>query len=302
MHLKQDTRQPVSHDAFNLGNDIAYQAWRQQKLAAYPQSPEELIVPIKNPGRLSDVEYSAILSALERANLAIYKCERPLPDKEALRAFGRQFGLMRLDANLCADEDSITSLQTIETGRHSGYIPYTNRQLSWHTDGYYNPMNQQIRAIVMHCVTPAVRGGENQFLDHEMLYIQLRDANPEFIAALMREDAMSIPPNVEGGEEIRGETVGPVFSFDAQGYLHMRYSARKRNIKWQDDSTTRAATGMISELLESSSYIMQYKLQAHEGVITNNVLHNRTAFEETDGQKRLLYRARYFERAVDGRV
>ncbi len=299
MHLNTHSASTATTSVFNLNDDAGYQAWRAQKLASFPVDPREVMVPIDNPEKLTDVEYESILSALERSNLAIYKCQSPLPGKEALRVLGRQFGLVNLDANLCADEDSVTSLQTIETGRHSGYIPYTNKQLSWHTDGYYNPMDRQIRAIVMHCVTPAMHGGENQYLDHEMLYLQLRDASPDYIAALMRADVMAIPPNVEGGEEIRGETVGPVFSIDSQGHLHMRYSARKRNIKWHDDELTRQATSMITELLESSPYILRYKLNAHEGVITNNVLHNRSAFAEDAQHKRLLYRARYFDRAVD---
>lgn len=287
--------------AFSLSNEAGYQAWRQAKLAGYPTDVNGLIVPIQNPARLTDDEYAAILAALERANLAIYRCAKPLPDKDTLRLLGQQFGLQHLDANLCADDDSITSLTAIETGRHSGYIPYTNKQLSWHTDGYYNPMDQQIRAIVMHCASPALHGGENQYLDHEMLYLQLRDTNPDYIAALMRDDAMSIPPNVEDGEEIRGETVGPVFSVDEDGHLHMRYSARKRNIKWRDDAATQAATNLITELLASSPYVLRYKLQAHEGVITNNALHNRSAFEDDATHKRLLYRARYFDRAINTR-
>jgi hypothetical protein len=34
-------------------------------------------------------------------------------------------------------------------------------------------------------------------------------------------------------------------------------------------------------------------MKAGEGVICNNVLHNRTAFEDNEN-KRLLYRARYY--------
>jgi alpha-ketoglutarate-dependent taurine dioxygenase len=299
MLVNKDMSSTAGINDFNFSNELSYQKWRERKLSQYPASPEELVVPIENPARLSSSEYDNVMSALNRANLAIYRCQRPLAGKDMLRQLGSQFGLQHLDANLCADEDSITSLQAIETGRHSGYIPYTNKPLSWHTDGYYNPMDKQIRAIVMHCVIPAASGGENQYLDHEMLYLQLREANPDFISALMQEDAMSIPPNVEDGEEIRGETIGPVFSFDSHGHLHMRYSARKRNITWRDDVLTHAATQMITELLASSPYILRYKLRAHEGVITNNVLHNRAAFEDDAQQKRLLYRARYFDRARD---
>lgn len=89
-----------------------------------------------------------------------------------------ELGLNKLDDNLCADEDSITSLQVVETARHTSYIPYTNKRLSWHTDGYYNPPERQIRGMLLHCVENAMAGGENQLLDHEWAYIHLRDENP----------------------------------------------------------------------------------------------------------------------------
>ena len=295
-----EPRLSASHaNPFSLTAVKDYQAWRAEKLAHYPQEVAQITVDIANPAQLSNAEQRAMRLALARANLVIYRCARPLRDKEELRQLGRQFGLLRLDSNLCADEDSITSLQAIETGRQRGYIPYSKQQLSWHTDGYYNAMDKQIRAIVMHCVMPAWQGGENRYLDHEMLYLQLRDANPALVENLMRADVMSIPPNVENGEEIRSETIGPVFSIDDSGHLHMRYSARKRNITWRDDENTRQATSLITQLLENSPYILRYKLQANEGVISNNVLHNRTAFEDDSVNKRLLYRARYYDRVSD---
>lgn len=108
---------------------------------------------------------------------------------------------------------------------------------------------------------------------------------------------MSIPPNMEGGEEIRGETIGPVFSVMPNAHLHMRYSARTRNISWRDDADTRRAVVRINEILASNTpYLFRYKLQANEGVISNNVLHNRSGFQDEGEVKRLLYRARYYDR------
>lgn len=152
----------------------------------------------------------------------------------------------------------------------------------------------------MHCVSPAAEGGLNGLIDHEMLYIRLRDENPAWIEALMHPQAMTIPPNIEDGEEIRGAQAGPVFSVDtASGSLHMRYSARKRNIEWRDDALTLEAAAKITELLEDKSLLFHHQLQAGQGVICNNVLHNRTAFNETAEQKRLMYRARYYDRIAN---
>jgi hypothetical protein len=77
----------------------------------------------------------------------------------------------------------------------------------------------------------------------------------------------------------------------------MRYSARKRNIQWRDDDLTRAARVFLSAMLaDKNSPVFHYRLRAGEGLISNNVLHNRTAFEDGPGHKRLLYRARFFDR------
>ncbi len=296
--LQEITLSAKRAEAFNLCNGQAYAQWREAKLAGYPPHIQDLKCEINTPVMLSAEEKKAIGQSLDKTNVAIYKCKGPAASKDDIQALASQVGLSQLDNNLCADEDSITSLQVKENGRHGGYIPYSNKRLSWHTDGYYNPPEQTVRAIVMHCVRPAAAGGENTYLDPEILYIQLRDQNPEWIAALMQPDAMTIPPNLENGEEIRAETKGPVFSVDNYGYLHMRYSARTKNIEWAANGHIKQATDFITAFLASDSpYIFRYRLEENEGVISNNVLHNRSAFEDDEQHKRLLFRARFYDRA-----
>jgi alpha-ketoglutarate-dependent taurine dioxygenase len=111
---------------------------------------------------------------------------------------------------------------------------------------------------------------------------------------------MTIPPNIEGGVELRPAQSGPVFSVaPGTGALHMRYTARSRSIEWKDDRNTRMAAGFILELLANDSiYTVRHRLKAGQGIICNNVLHKREAFanDAAAGQERLLYRARYHER------
>jgi len=295
----------LSGNPFLLADESAYQRWRDAKLADYPCNNEQVMVTVSSP-ELTKHEYGQLINLCDKANFAIYHLEEPQQgNKSFVRQLGNSVGLQRLDGNLCADDDSITSLQVIDSGRHAGYIPYTNRRLSWHTDGYYNTPDEQIRGILMHCVQPASEGGENLLLDHEIAYIQLRDKNPDFITALTNESAMTIPPNVENGIEIRGEQTGPVFSVDDDGCLHMRFSARTRNIEWFDDEITREAILYLNSLLsENNPYVFRYRLRAGDGIICNNVLHCRTAFsdDERSGSRRLLYRARYFDRVKDKNV
>ena len=286
---------------FDLSDEHSYQRWREWKLADYPRSAQELLVPVENPMQLGTDEYDRILSCCRKANAAFYELPgEPSSSKEAIRALGHQFGLDRLDMNLRADEDSITSLRAMPEMQGNHYIPYTNRPLNWHTDGYYNRLDEQVCGIVMHCVSEPATGGDNLILDPEIAYILMRDENPGYIAALMQADAMTIPPNIEDGVEIRPQQSGPVFSVqEATGALHMRYTARTRSIEWKDDRDTRFAAGFLTDLVNSdSAYIFRYKLRAGQGIICNNVLHKREAFTDDveAGKQRLLYRARYHDR------
>jgi alpha-ketoglutarate-dependent taurine dioxygenase len=288
---------------FDLHNARGYARWRAWKLAGYPAATSDLMVPVSDPGALSSVEFAALLARCRKANMAIYDCgDRPF-DKSLLRRFGLQLGLKRLDMNLRADEDSITSLRVVPESGATHYIPYTSRSLNWHTDGYYNAPDQQVRAIVMHCVQDAASGGENRLLDPEIAYLLLRDANPDYVRALMQPDAMTIPANVEAGNEIRAARSGPVFTVEKTGgCLHMRYTARTRSIIWKDDRDTRMAVGFLAELLAGNSpCLFSHRLCAGQGIICNNVLHSRTSFRDDaeSGRVRLLYRARYHDRIRD---
>ncbi len=290
---------------FDLSDERSYQCWREFKLAQFPQSAQELLVPVENPQQLSSAEHSRILACCRRANMAFYEfqAQPPAGSKGAMRALGQQFGLQRLDMNLRADEDSITSLRVRSGMQGNHYIPYTNRPLNWHTDGYYNRPDQQVRAIVMHCEAEPAAGGDNLFLDPEIAYILLRDENPHYINALMQLDSMTIPPNIEKGVEIRPQQSGPVFSVQpTTGALHMRYTARTRSVEWKDDRDTRLAAGFLTELLNSdSACIFRHRLHAGQGIICNNVLHKREAFTDDaeNGRQRLLFRARYHDRIGD---
>jgi alpha-ketoglutarate-dependent taurine dioxygenase len=288
------------HDSpFDPDNESAYRQWREAKLKDYPTRAEQLVVAVQNPLQLTAQEREALLSRVRKCNMAIYAAATgDNPDKEIPRRLAEQVGLIHLDSNLLADDDGITSITVNPEGDHPKYIPYTNRAINWHCDGYYNTAEHQIRGMVLHCVQNAAEGGENQLLDHEMVYLLLRDENPDYIRALIADDVMTIPPGKDGEGDTRGPSVGPVFSIQPNGTLHMRYTARKRNIEWKSDPATRSALARLEALLESDSpYIFRALLKPGMGLICNNVLHTRDGFTDLPDQpKRLMYRARYFDR------
>jgi hypothetical protein len=87
-----------------------------------------------------------------------------------------------------------------------------------------------------------------------------------------------------------------VFSVDADGRLHMRYTARTRSIAWKDDAATQAAVAALRGVLATSPFVLQGRLDAGMGLVCNNVLHDREAFVDDPAAPRLLYRARFLDR------
>lgn len=287
------------HAHFSLENNILYTDWRDRKLSAYPLNITDLLTEIVKPEQPNRQEIDRLTTLSNQFNFSFYRFSQPeITDKNTIHQLAARCGLLNINHNLCADADSLTSLQvTRHPGQHE-YIPYTNKKLSWHTDGYYNSPQEQIHGMLLHCVHPAASGGENLLMDHEIAYIMLREADPAYIEALMHPEAFTIPANVLDGEIIRPAQSGPVFAVTADGHLHMRYSARQRNVKWRDDPVTRRAEQFLLDLWEQDSpYKLRYTLRAGAGLMCNNVLHCRTAFSDAEnGPGRLLYRGRYVDR------
>ncbi|MDA7947094.1 MAG: TauD/TfdA family dioxygenase [Hyphomicrobiaceae bacterium] len=293
---------------FDLSDATDYLRWRASKLSSYPTRSSELIVEIGDLARPTEVECAQIIMRCRTANMAIYSSRPGTTDEHKLRqdlaAFAGALGLGQMEGHRSAATDGFVSLEVAKDSNRRGYIPYSNRPLTWHTDGYYNAPENRIRAFLLHCVRDADEGGENALLDPEITYIRLRDENPAFIEALMHPDAMTIPENRETSGKLRPASRGPVFSIDpTSNTLHMRYSARSRNIIWRDDRDTSLACAFLADLVAGNEpLVLKHKLIPGQGLICNNVLHCRSGFD--DGSlpgptgKRLLLRARYLDRVA----
>ncbi len=285
--------------AFALDQRDAYECWRDAKLSSHPSTPQALIVEVADPRALTPSERAALLQRCATVNMAIYRSPLQDDDKDIPRRLAQQLGLQRLDANWLADDDGISPIAVATTpGDRAAFIPYTNRAIKWHTDGYYHPPSRHIRGMVLHCVRAAGAGGENALMDHEMAYIALREANSDWVRALMANDAMTIPERLDEDGVARAEQSGPVFSVDPQdGTLHMRYTARTRSIQWKADKTTRAAAAFLEQLLSTDGpHLFRVRLTPGMGLVCNNVLHDRAGFVDDGLAPRLLYRARYLDR------
>ncbi|AHF04305.1 taurine catabolism dioxygenase TauD [Marichromatium purpuratum 984] len=285
---------------FSLTDEQAYQRWRATRLTRPAPSTARLRVRVQHPAAPSRAELAAIGARIASDGMALISCAPEQLDAESLLALGRALGLRRTEANHFADIQAVSRITPVE-GRGDGrgdYIPYTDRALNWHTDGYYNPPDQQVRAWMLFCLQPARAGGENQLLDPEIAYIRLRDDSPSHIVALTHPEAFAIPAHVVDGQVLRAESRGPVFSIQ-QGRLHMRYSARRRHVCWRDTPETTAARTALDELFSRETvFTFTHRLAAGEGLISNNVLHNRTAFAPATQRERAreLLRIRYIDR------
>lgn len=300
-----DIQGGVSHcyqDIFLSGNEDAYQVWREHKLAGSAQLNQASIVKLSSFSQPIRMERLQLLKQVEANNFAIYQLEKTESEKQLrseLISFCKSLGLFRPEINRSQARDGIVSIQVEESAIGAGYIPYSSKPLSWHTDGYYNASSKRIKGMVLHCVRDAFDGGANELFNHEIAYIRLRDANPSYITALQHHQAMTIPENKDQRSQYRPPSVGPVFFLDdITGRLQMRYSARGRNIIWRDDRDTMNARALLAEVMNNDPMIVRHKLLPGQGIISNNILHNRTRFtnrEEEYSSSRLLYRIRYLD-------
>ncbi|MEE9453244.1 MAG: TauD/TfdA family dioxygenase [Paracoccaceae bacterium] len=300
------SREIITDSPFSLTQSDSYSAWRNARLQDAKNAQDSGFIQINDPGKLQESERAAIISSCKSTNIALYaltggRAETAL--RTSLGAMAKSLGMGLAEGHRSAGNQGVVALTVSDKSSQRGFIPYSRKAMNWHTDGYYNPPKTAIHGFILHCVQDATEGGHNQILDPAIAYIRLRDENPAYIGALMHPEAMTIPANTEANGAIRPASIGPVFSVDRQGNLIMRYTARTRSIAWRDDPDTQAGAEFLRNLLMASDPLMrEIKLQPGQGIINNNVLHNRTGFdpdETGNHSRRLIYRIRFHKRIAE---
>ncbi|HSF91141.1 MAG TPA: TauD/TfdA family dioxygenase [Paracoccaceae bacterium] len=287
----------------DLSQETAWLAWREAKNRAFEKLQTTPLVELDSFDSVDPQALHEIKHRCSTANFAIYRVKHQPETVEktgdALVRFASKLGLELSEDHRSAEDNGIVVLRTSSEPGKEGYIPYTSKPLNWHTDGYYNPSGRPVMSFILHCYEQAATGGENQLVDPEMAYLAMRDANPDFVRAMMRPDAMTIPENREQDGTIRPASVGPVFfPHPASGRLQMRYTARTRSIAWRDDGITQEAADWLRLWLSSDAATTHnVRFQPGDGVVNNNVLHNRTGFEAVSA--RAVLRVRFHERITE---
>ncbi len=269
-------------------------SWRKHKLTSSILSTSNLFVEVKNLSKPTNAELTSIRNRCKRCNFSFYSTEKPVGTNQIIY-FAKALGLHNSEKTISSGGvNAVAELKVCLDGTRQDYIPYSNRPLNWHTDGYYATNKNPVRSFLLHCVRQASAGGKSSLIDPEIVYIRLRDLDPLYISSLMLEDAMTIPANKIDGNVLRPQVTGPVFWID-RGTLRMRYTARKRNVFWKKDKTVQSATHALEKILNSDDpQIIVHRMKEGQGLICNNVLHKREGFLDR-GASRLMYRARFFD-------
>ena len=272
-----------------------YKRWKDNKLETFTKNLDELTVQITSPNAISKPEKSMVISLLDNHNIVFFHIDRvKQTNKSTIKNFASQIGLSNYELDSQSDEDGLTEIKDIKiTEKLSEYVPYTTKELNWHTDGYYTDQKNSVLSWLLFCKTSAESGGINKYLDHEIAYILFNNKSKR-LEDLMLNDTCCIPENSITN---RKEVFNPVFMFKNKR-LHMKFSMRKKNIIWNKNSL-QAIDVLKSIIKDSSEYHITKKLDTGMGVITNNVIHMRTAFTNSRNKNRLLYRLRSKKRVTE---
>lgn len=284
---------------FDLGTQDDYLKWRDEKLAAYPKNVGGLVVELGDMTAITPAEKNKIRETVERANMCVYTAGRAELQMESLLALGTQLGVTRTDKSARhAQSDELT-----DSGILNRAVPFSTRHCNWHTDATYYGSDNTIQALFLLCKRPAVEGGSNKVLDHEVLYIHLRDKDPGALEVLMNKDCFNYRNPASG--EINPGLGGKVFWTDANGHLCHRFSFRKTDMAWSGESDVAAARNVLESLISNETeHVIEGRLESGMGLISNNVLHTREKLVDSDdaAKKRLLFRGRFYDRVIPERL
>jgi len=226
---------------------------------------------------------------LTKFNCCIYASGTDLDDNSKIMRFAQSLGMRTFDSHNI-DDSAISTISANKDENNIRYIPYTNKGLNWHTDGYYD--SKPIFSWLLHCIEPALSGGENFLLDHE-LAIREYILKYDDIIYLTNNETFSIPTDEVAKREITSNYVCDMNNEYKK--LHMNFSMRKENIIVNKNSES-AMSKLIKIIKEDcKKYHLTYKLSKSEGIVSNNILHGRNAFKDGRVMRKIL-RIRSHER------
>lgn len=295
------------------GLSAAFLRWREQRLADAPANHWQPACHQLQPGHDHALEtdvLSAMCADIDSYGFTYYQLPTDYPDTTgAVNSLHRQLGLTDTDSSVLAEETGGPSATAPATGStrlsrlenrpdtpDNRFLPYTNKAMNWHSDGYYNAPDEEVRSFTLYCVSQAARGGALTILDPHLLLIALYDVNPDAVARLSHPEAMTLPANKDELGHDRPDRHAAVFFSDVGGRLGTRFTMRQRNIGWRDQPTRQAMQQAVDVAIGLQQWHISLRLQPGQGLISRNVLHRREAFEDAPGQaRRQMLRGRFLQ-------
>jgi hypothetical protein len=280
------------------GRSLDYLLWRDHRLQlqhAGNGATKTLISPaLDDP---DDAQALRILcDRVQDFGFALYQWHSDSDDPNRdVMTLHRHLSLQAHDRGVVQEADGLSLLTDLSGTAQGRFVPYTSRAMGWHTDGYYNAMDQSLRCFTLHCISPAQSGGALTLLDNRLMLIALFDADPELVALLSHPQAMSIPGNRDELGHDRPTRYSPVLFIRADGTPGAHFTTRTRHIAWRNAATQEAATAMKSLIDQHADWHCSIRLQAGQGVITRNVLHRREAYTDHPDKPRKMLRGRYLQ-------
>lgn len=277
------------------GQSADYQQWRDHRLQlASTTAPPVILSPKLTQAQ--DERLKQLCNDVHSHGYAVYQWSEPSENTNRdLTALHEKLSLHSYDKGVVHDDNGLSLLTDLSGTSQGRFIPYTPRAMSWHTDGYYNTMDQSLGCFTLHCINPAHSGGALTLLDHQLILIALYDKNPQWVALLSHPQAMTLPANTDDVGHDRPDRHSPVLFIRSDGSPGAHFTTRTKNIEWRNPETLAAAQAMKALIDESSHWHQTLTLSAGQGVITRNILHRREAYTDDPDTPRKMLRGRYLQ-------
>ena len=279
------------------GQSSAYLSWREKRLHAQftlPKLDWELTSDLDTPGDLHAI--AAMCQQVHQLGFAGYRWDITIEKQRlAIAKLAEHLGLSTTDSGVIQEASCLSLLEDLSGTARGRFLPYSNKAMNWHTDGYYNAEDNALHYFTLHCLQPAFRGGTLTVMDPELLLIALYDDNPQLVYELTHRDAMLLPSNADAEGHDRPDRSVPVFFAHDDGTLGLRFTMRTKHIQWRTSETKAAADRAVELINANTQWHCPIRLESGQGVIARNVLHSRDAFEDAaEGQfRRRMLRGRY---------
>lgn len=294
------------------GRSAAYLRWRDDRIARIEQSGATIVnLSATEPDKTAQSNrLHQLCRRVADDGFCLYRfeslqstdtAEEESLARQSVLSLSRALQLINTDRGVVTDDEALSLLKDHAGSSLGRFPPYSSRALNWHTDGYYNQIDQPVRTFLLHCLSSARAGGELTLLDPELLLIRLHDTSPDIANLLSSADAITLPANVdEEGHNRPGREV-PVFYCHEDGSLGMRFTTRQSNISFKSSAIEQAMSEVNTAIDHCASWYAQVCLQPGEGLIARNLLHKRAPFEDApDGEPRKILRSRYLDKLQTG--